>query len=120
MERVNFQRPIFITEGPLDSLFIDNCLAAAGADLIIKKNISNEQITYIFDYEPRNKEIIKRMNDVIDKGFNIVIWPKEIQLKDVNDMIISALTKENIFDIISNNTYSKLSALTQLNYWKKV
>ena len=120
LERVNFQRPIFITEGPLDSLFIDNCLAAAGADLIIKKNISNEQITYIFDNGPRNKEIIKRMNDVIDKGFNIVIWPKEIQLKDVNDMIMSGLTKLEVSDIISKNTFSKLSAYTKLNEYKKV
>ena len=55
LERVSFQRPVFITEGPLDSLFVDNCLAAAGADLILKNKISNEQITYIFDNEPRNK-----------------------------------------------------------------
>jgi hypothetical protein len=57
---------------------------------------------------------------LIEQGYNIVIWPDDIQLKDVNDMIISGLTKEKISDIISNNTYSKLSALTQLNYWKKV
>ena len=54
LERVSFQRPIFITEGPLDSLFIDNCLAAAGADLILKNNIPIEEVTYIFDNEPRN------------------------------------------------------------------
>ena len=45
LERVNFQRPIFITEGPLDSLFVDNCLAAAGADLILKNKIKNEEVT---------------------------------------------------------------------------
>ena len=60
------------------------------------------------------------MSKLIEQGYNIVIWPDDIQLKDVNDMIISGLTKEKISDIISNNTYSKLSALTQLNYWKKV
>ena len=27
----------------------------------------NEKVTYIFDNEPRNKEIIKRMYDVIEK-----------------------------------------------------
>ena len=120
LDKVNFQKPIYITEGPIDSLFIDNCLAAGGADLFLKNKIPNEQITYIFDNEPRNKEIVKRMYKVIEQDFNVVIWPEEIQLKDVNDMIKSGLTKLELQDIISKNTYSKLSALTKLNYWKKI
>ena len=120
LDKVNFQKPIYITEGPIDSLFIDNCLAAGGADLFLKNKVPNENITYIFDNEPRNKEIVKRMYKVIEKDFNVVIWPDEIQLKDVNDMIMSGLTKLELQDIISNNTYSKLSALTKLNYWKKI
>ena len=120
LDKVNFQQPIYITEGPIDSLFIDNCLAAGGADLFLKNKIPNEQITYIFDNEPRNKEIVKRMYKVIEQDFNVVIWPEDLQLKDVNDMIMSGLTKIELQDIISNNTYSKLSALTKLNYWKKI
>ena len=120
LDKINFQQPIYITEGPIDSLFIDNCLAAGGADLFLKNKIPNENITYIFDNEPRNKEIVKRMYKVIEQDFNVVIWPDEIQLKDVNDMIMSGLTKLQLQDIISNNTYSKLSALTKLNYWKKI
>ena len=120
LDKVNFQKPIYITEGPIDSLFIDNCLAAGGADLFLKNKIPNDQITYIFDNEPRNKEIVKRMYKVIEQDFNVVIWPEDLQLKDVNDMIMSGLTKFELQDIISNNTYSKLSALTKLNYWKKI
>ena len=120
LDKINFQKPIYITEGPIDSLFIDNCLAAGGADLFLKNKIPNENITYIFDNEPRNKEIVKRMYKVIEQDFNVVIWPDEIQLKDVNDMIMSGLTKLELQNIISNNTYSKLSALTKLNYWKKI
>ena len=120
LDKVSFQKPIYITEGPIDSLFIDNCLAAGGADLFLKNKIPNEQITYIFDNEPRNKEIVKRMYKVIEQDFNVVIWPEDLQLKDVNDMIMSGLTKLELQDIISNNTYSKLSALTKLNYWKKI
>ena len=120
LDKVNFQKPIYITEGPIDSLFIDNCLAAGGADLFLKNKIPNENITYIFDNEPRNKEIVNRMYKVIEQDFNVVIWPEDLQLKDVNDMIMSGLTKLELQDIISNNTYSKLSALTKLNYWKKI
>jgi len=120
LERVSFQRPVFITEGPLDSLFIDNCLAAAGADLILKNKISNEQVTYIFDNEPRNKEIVNRMYKVIEQNYNVVVWPDDIQLKDVNDIIKSGVSINQLKEIISSNTYSKLSAMTKLNYWKKV
>jgi len=120
LERVNFQRPIFITEGPLDSLFIDNCLAAAGADLVLKNKISNDQITYIFDNEPRNKEIVKRMYDVVEKDYNLVVWPEDVRHKDINDMIMAGLTKTELSDIIHTNTFSKLSALTKLNQYKKI
>jgi len=120
LERVNFTKEVRIVEGPIDSLFIDNCLAAAGADLFLKNKISNEKVLYIFDNEPRNKEIVDRMYKVIENNFNIVIWPDDIQLKDVNDMIINGTSPSEIENIISKNTYSKLSALTKLTHWKKV
>jgi hypothetical protein len=117
LERVNFQKHIYITEGPIDSLFIDNCLAAAGADLTLKTNPDN--VTYIFDNEPRNKEIVKRMYKIIDNNYNVFIWPESIQSKDINDLITSGKLIPEVKSIISNNTYNKLSALTRLNTWKK-
>ena len=117
LDNINLQEHIYIVEGPIDSMFIDNCLAAGGADLTLR--VPTEQVTYIFDNEPRNKEIIKRMSKVIDDGYNVVIWPADVQLKDVNVLIISGLTKSEVADIISTNTYSKLSALTKLNDYKK-
>lgn len=117
LDKVNLQNDIFIVEGPIDSMFIDNCLAAGGADLTLR--VPPEQVTYIFDNEPRNKEIIKRMYDVVEKNYKIFIWPQHIQSKDVNDLITSGTSKSEIKDIISNNTYSKLSALTKLTDYKK-
>jgi hypothetical protein len=95
-------------------------LAAGGADLFLKNKIPNDQVTYIFDNEPRNKEIVNRMYKVIEQDYNIVIWPDDIQLKDVNDIIKSGVSINQLKEIISINTYSKLSAMTKLNYWKKV
>jgi len=119
LERVNFQLPIHIVEGPIDSLFVDNCLAMGGADMFFDR-VPAEQVTYIFDNEPRNKEIVKRMYDVIEKDYNIVIWPTEMRHKDINDMIVAGLDKTEISDIISTNTCNKLTALTKLNHWKKI
>jgi hypothetical protein len=120
LERINFTKEVRIVEGPIDSLFVNNSLAAAGADLFLKNKIPNEKVLYIFDNEPRNKEIVDRMYKVIEKNYNIVIWPDDIQLKDVNDMIMNGTSPSEIENIISKNTHNKLTALTKLTHWKKV
>ena len=89
-----------------------------GADLLFDR-VPVEQITYIFDNEPRNKEIIKRMYEVIEKDYNVVIWPDSIQSKDVNDMIVSGMSIDEVNNIISTNTFAKLEALTKLTSYKK-
>ena len=117
LDTVNLQDQISIVEGPIDSMFIDNCLAAGGADLTLQTPV--EQVTYIFDNEPRNKEIVNRMYDVIDKGYNVVVWPEDLQLKDVNDLIISGMTKIEVKNLISKHTYSGLEALTKMTNYRK-
>jgi len=117
LERVNLHEKVYIVEGPLDSLFLHNSLAAAGSDLDLR--IRPENQVYIFDNEPRNKEIVARMYKCIDNNNNIVIWPDDIKEKDINDMVVSSKNIAQIRDIISKNVYNKLSALTKLNNWKR-
>ena len=117
LETVNLQEHVTIVEGPIDSMFLNNCLAAAGADLTLR--IEPDNITYIFDNEPRNKEIIKRMYDVVEKDYNLVVWPDDMRNKDINDMILSGMSKAEVQTIISNNTFAQLEALTKLSYFKK-
>jgi len=118
LDRIDLNKPVMITEGPIDSLFLDNAIALAGADAVV--NIQQKQCTMIFDNEPRNKQIIDRMKKVVDKKFNLVVWPKSLNIKDINDMIIAGNTSAKIQTIISNNTYCGLEALQQINDWKKV
>ena len=119
LERVNLQDPVYVVEGPIDSLFLDNCLAAAGADVELR-NIQPKDVTYIFDNEPRNREIVNRMYKVIEQDYNVVIWPEDMRHKDINDMFIAGLDKSKVLSIISNNTFHKLEALTKISYWKKI
>ena len=73
--------------------------------------------TMVFDNEPRNKEIITRMEKVIDKGWNICIWPSTIKKKDLNDMYLSGIS--DLSEIINKNTYKSLLAKTHLVEWRK-
>ncbi len=118
LERINFLEPIKVVEGPLDSLFLNNCLAAAGADLTFLKNgLTPEKMTYIYDNEPRNFEIVKRITNCIESDYNVVIWPSDIKEKDINDMVKNDI---NVEEIIKNNTFNKLEAIARLNNWKRV
>ena len=59
------------------------------------------------------------MYKVIEKDFNVVIWPDDLQLKDVNDMIMNGMTKLQLQDIISNNTYSKIISINKIKLLEK-
>ena len=89
-----------------------------GADMYFDR-VPAQNITYIFDNEPRNKEIVNRMYDVIDKNYNIVVWPDHIQYKDVNDMVMNGMKIDEVNNLISTNTFAGLEALTKLTNYKK-
>ena len=118
LERIDLNKPVMITEGPIDSLFLDNAIALAGADAVV--NIQHSQCTMIYDNEPRNKQIVDRMMNAVHNNFNLVIWPKSLENKDINDMIIAGKTPAQVASIIYSNTFCGLSALQQINSWKRI
>jgi transcription elongation factor Elf1 len=121
MDRVDLNQLVKIVEGPIDSLFLSNCLASGDANLsLTSKNISAGKKVLIFDNEPRNKEIVKMMNDAIKSNNYIVIWPDTIEAKDINEMIMTGMSQSEVESIISSNTFSGLEAQTKFVFWKKV
>lgn len=121
LERIDLSKTVYLVEGPLDSLFMDNCLASADANLALTiKNISAGKKVLIFDNEPRNKEIVKMMQNAIKSDHFIVIWPDTIKGKDINEMILSGYTEPEIQSIISSNTFKGLEAQAKFTFWKKI
>jgi hypothetical protein len=107
----------YVTEGQIDSMFLPNAIAMAGADL--QYSMLNENAVFVYDNEPRNKEIVNRIEKTIEKGYSIYIWPADLIYKDINDMILAGYTKEKVKRLIDNNTYSGLSAKMKVAQWKK-
>jgi hypothetical protein len=125
LDRVDKNKHIYVVEGPLDSLFIDNCIAAAGTDfnrplMIQGKLILNEKVTIIFDNEPRNGEIVKLIERTINQGRKVVLWPKSIKHKDINDMILAGYLKSQVQEIINDNTFSGVAAQLKFTEWRKI
>ena len=116
LDKVNKDKPILVVEGPLDSLFLDNCIAVAGADFSSMEG----DLTVIYDNEPRNKEINKQIEKTIDQGKSVCLWPDTMEYKDINDMVIGGYTKEEIQEIITNNTFSGVAAKLRFADWRRI
>jgi len=121
LDRINQDKMIYVVEGPIDSMFLDNAVATADSNLeSIISTFDKSKVTLVFDNEPRNKEIVKKVEDAIDKHFNVVIWPEFIEEKDINDMILSGFSQDEIRDIIHKNTFLNLRAKMEFIKWKKI
>ena len=116
LDNIRRDAPVYITEGPFDSTFIRNAIAMCGADADVDRwGISNR--VWIYDNEPRNREIVNRISKTIDSGDSVVIWPEGIDDKDINDMVMSGL---DVQSVIESNTYSGLQAKLKFTTWKKI
>ena len=119
LERVDPEKPVYIVEGPLDSLFVDNSLAMAGSDIDKSYFSDFSDVVFILDNEPRNKQIVDKLSKIINDGFKVVIWPEKIKEKDINDIILSGIDTLELMDIISKNTVDDLEAKLRYSQWKK-
>jgi len=119
---VDKTKTIYVTEGPIDSLFLPNSIAVAGSDFKKLSDQYKENAILIYDNEPRNKEIVKKINEVIDLGYKVCIWSdKRVEdCKDINDMIQSGISESELIDIINDCTTFGLSAKLKLTEYKRV
>ena len=116
LEKVNEEKPIYIVEGPFDSTLVENSVAMCGSDIDIRTFGWSDYI-WVFDNEPRNREINNRVSKIIDRGDKVVIWPSHINQKDINDMVLSNI---DVISVLKSNTYSGLKAKVKFNNWKKI
>ena len=116
LDKIDCQKPIFVIEGPFDATLVENSVAMCGSDLDLRSFGWSDYI-YVYDNEPRNREIVNRIAKTINRGDKVVIWPTTINQKDINDMVLSG---QNIMNVLESNTYSGLKAKIKFNNWKKV
>jgi hypothetical protein len=116
LDRINTTEPVYIVEGPFDATFIKNSVAMAGSDADIR-TFGWSNYIWIFDNEPRNREIVARISKVIDRGDKVVLWPSKIKEKDINDMFLAG---HDVQSLVECNVYSGLEAKLKFNDWKKV
>jgi len=116
LDQINTDSSVYVTEGPFDSTFVPNSIAMCGADGDVSRWGISDPI-WIFDNEPRNREIVTRIERTINNGGRLVIWPESVDDKDINDMVMSGL---DVMSVIKSNTYAGLEAKLKFTTWKKI
>jgi len=116
LDTIDKRLPVYVVEGPFDSTFINNSVALCGSDGEIR-DLERSDKVFVYDNEPRNKEIVSRIERCIERGERVVIWPTTIREKDINDMVLSG---HNVQDIVESNVYTGLQAKLKFTTWKKV
>ena len=116
LDNIRRDAPVFVTEGPFDSTFLLNSIAMCGADGDVGKwGVSTP--VWVYDNEPRSKEITTRISNTIDGGDKVVIWPNNVKEKDINDMVLAG---HDVQSIVESNVYHGLKAKLQFNTWKRI
>lgn len=119
LNSVDMKKRYFVVEGQIDSLFLDNAVAMAGSDGTTRGLRHTENAVFVFDNEPRNKAIAAKMAKVIDAGHKIVILSHKHLDMDINDMILSGVTSQDIVKMLDAHTYDGLDAKLALTMWKR-
>ena len=114
LDHINKNETIYIVEGPFDSFFLENSVAMCGSDVDIRSFNWSDYI-WVYDNEPRSKQITDKLSKSIDSGDKVVIWPSHIEEKDLNDMANSGV---NVKSVVQSNVYQGLKAKLQLSNWK--
>jgi GTPase SAR1 family protein len=116
MDTIDTEKSVYVVEGPFDSTFVNNSIALCGSDGDLE-HFKTCDFIYVYDNEPRNKEIVNRIERCVRDNRRVVLWPNNIKEKDINDMIIAGY---DIMPLLESNTYSGLEAQVHFNNWKKV
>ncbi len=114
LDTLNTNDTIYIVEGPFDSFFLENSVAMCGSDIDIRSFGWSDYI-WVYDNEPRSREITNKISKSIDSGDKVVIWPSGIEHKDLNDMSNAGI---NVKNVVQSNVYQGLEAKLQLSNWK--
>ena len=121
LDKVNINKTVYVLEGPIDSMFIDNSISVGGSDFKRISNITTkENFVMVYDNQPRNIQLVNTMQEMINKGYRVVIWPDFIKEKDINEMILAGKSVDEVFKIINENACSTLQANLRLKEWRKI
>ena len=117
---LDLSQTIYVTEGPIDSMFVDNAIAVGGSDFKrVVAQFDRNKIILIFDNQPRNKQLVDIMNQMITQNYKLVIWPSNWRYKDINEAIIDGITSSTLMQTLHTHSHQHLTLKLAMREWNK-
>jgi hypothetical protein len=118
LHHVDFTKPIYVFEGPIDSMFVSNSLATMDSSLYrLVDQLGRHDYVFCYDNQPRNRHVCKDIAKTIELGYKVCLLPESIEAKDINDMVLAGLDPKALIDA---HTYQGLQANLEFTSWRKV
>lgn len=113
---------LFITEGPIDSMFISkNGISMAGLhstalqDQSLSKYIGCRKI-WILDNQLNNQEVYQKYLDLFKRGESVFLWPKEYKnYKDINEVCIKFNIDSIDYNFFVKHSYQNQDGIVNMN-----
>lgn len=127
--RIDWNKTVYILEGPIDAMFIDNGVALAGASVhstvtYIKTNqqlhlggeVDLSKLCFAFDNDYiHNDQILSLLIKKIEEGFSVLLYDNRFKWKDINDAYSKGnWSIEDINKYIASRTFRGLKAKLEL------
>lgn len=127
LEFIDWTQPVYVFEGPIDAMCVPNSLAIGGsvgtASLdLIRDNINNTRdVCFVYDNEIfKNRQILKQVKLRIQQGFSVVIYDKNFNGKDANEVLINdRMTLDQLLSYYKMRTFAGLTATLELAHQSK-
>ena len=123
LNNVNWDNKVFLLEGPIDAMCVNNALAMAGvAQSVVlsylqtkQPNNSNICICYDSDYKV-NDDILKALTHRINEGYSVIIYDKYFTWKDVNAVMEKGnWTYNQVQDYLNSRMFNGMRAKLELS-----
>jgi hypothetical protein len=124
-ENVDVLQRVYVFEGPIDSMFLPNSVAMAGASASAAARDFVKCLgdaVFVFDRDfAYNPHVRKAVKAAVDKGFRVFVHPPEWgRSKDVNDYVIeTGASRDGLVSLIDGCSYTGVVASARLAAFKK-
>lgn len=120
MDRIDFNKTVYVLEGAIDSFFLDNAIATIQGDLTGADNLlKGRRCIYLPDKDRRNKQIVKLIEKLIARDKTVCLLPPDFPGKDLNEGRLAGMDVGKLRQVVGDNTFSGLELKLRFNNWKK-